>query len=53
MALSDASIKNVKPKDKPYKMADEKGLYLLFRGITKTINDKYGKEKISTVTTKF
>ena len=29
MALSDTAIRNAKPKDKPYKLTDEKGLYLL------------------------
>lgn len=29
MALSDTAIKNSKPKDKPYKMTDGTGLYLL------------------------
>jgi len=29
MPLSDTAIRNAKPGDKPYKLADEKGLYLL------------------------
>jgi len=29
MALTDTAIKNAKPKDKPYKMGDSGGLYLL------------------------
>lgn len=29
MSLSDAAIRALKPSDKPYKVADEKGLYLL------------------------
>jgi integrase len=29
MPLTDNTIKNPKPKDKPYKLADEKGMYLL------------------------
>ena len=29
MALSDTAIKNLKPRDKAYKKADERGLYLL------------------------
>jgi integrase len=29
MPLSDTAIRNAKPKDKPYKLSDEKGLYLL------------------------
>ncbi|MEO6959769.1 MAG: integrase arm-type DNA-binding domain-containing protein [Burkholderiaceae bacterium] len=31
MALTDASCKNAKPKDKPYKLADANGLYLLVK----------------------
>ncbi len=27
--LSDTRIRNIKPREKPYKLADEKGLYLL------------------------
>ncbi|MDP1615336.1 MAG: Arm DNA-binding domain-containing protein [Methylococcales bacterium] len=29
MPLTVAEVKNAKPREKPYKMADEKGLYLL------------------------
>ena len=29
MALTDTAIRNAKPKDKPYKVADSQGLYLL------------------------
>jgi integrase len=29
MPLTDTAIRNAKPKDKPYKLADEKGLFLL------------------------
>ena len=29
MALSDARIRGLKPQDKPYKVADERGLFLL------------------------
>ena len=29
MSLSDTAIKNAKPTDKPYKLADDKGMYLL------------------------
>jgi Arm domain-containing DNA-binding protein len=29
MALSDAAIRNAKPSEKPFKLADEKGLYLI------------------------
>ncbi|HZV99657.1 MAG TPA: integrase arm-type DNA-binding domain-containing protein, partial [Methylophilaceae bacterium] len=27
--LTDTALRNIKPKDKPFKLADEKGLYLL------------------------
>jgi hypothetical protein len=29
MALTDTAIRNAKPKAMPYKLADEKGLFLL------------------------
>lgn len=29
MALTDIKVKTVKPKDKPYKLADGSGMYLL------------------------
>ena len=29
MALTDTAIRNAKPKDKPYKVTDSQGLYLL------------------------
>jgi len=29
MSLTDPAIRNAKPQDKPYKLADEKGMYLL------------------------
>lgn len=29
MALTDTAIRNAKPRDKPYKLADDKGLFLL------------------------
>ena len=29
MALTDTAIRNAKPKDKSYKLADSQGLYLL------------------------
>jgi integrase len=35
MALTDTTVKKAKPGDKPYKMADEKGLYLLVNGAGK------------------
>jgi hypothetical protein len=31
MALTDTKIRNIKPRDKPYKLADEKGLFLLIK----------------------
>lgn len=29
MPLSDTACKNAKPKEKPFKLADEKGMFLL------------------------
>jgi hypothetical protein len=29
MSLTDTACKNAKPKEKPYKLADEKGMFLL------------------------
>ncbi len=29
MSLTDTTARNAKPKDRPYKLTDEKGLYLL------------------------
>ncbi len=29
MSLTDTAIRNAKPKDRPYKVADSQGLYLL------------------------
>lgn len=29
MAIKDVKFRNAKPKEKPYKVSDEKGLYLL------------------------
>lgn len=29
MALTSTQIKNAKPQEKPYKLADEKGMYLV------------------------
>ena len=37
MPLTDSSIKNAKPKDADYKLADEKGMYLF----VKTTGGKY------------
>jgi integrase len=31
MALTDVKVKNEKPKEKPFKLSDEKGLYLLIK----------------------
>src|SRR5437763_838808 len=49
MALSDTAIRNAKPKAKPWKLADAKGLYLLITpGGSKLWRVKYrflGKEK--------
>ena len=50
MPLSDTSIRAVKPRDKAYKLADEKGLFLLVNpGGSKLWRLKYridGKEKV-------
>jgi integrase len=35
MPLSDTAVRNAKPKDKPYKLSDEKGLYLLVASVGK------------------
>ncbi|MGH1432637.1 MAG: tyrosine-type recombinase/integrase [Neptuniibacter sp.] len=49
MPLTDRTIKTAKPRDKDYKLSDEKGLYLLVRkNGSKLFNLKYrfnGKEK--------
>ena len=49
MALSDTTIKAAKPLDKPYKLSDEKGLYVLINpNNSKYFRLKYrfdGKEK--------
>lgn len=31
MSLTDTAIRNAKPKDKAYKLTDEKGLYLFIQ----------------------
>ncbi|MDD5277859.1 MAG: tyrosine-type recombinase/integrase [Methylovulum sp.] len=50
MPLSDAACKNTKPKDKPFKLADEKGMFLLVNpNGSKYFRFKYrfaGKEKM-------
>lgn len=50
MPLSDTTCKNAKPKEKQYKLADEKGLYLLIHpNGSKYFRMKYridGKEKV-------
>jgi integrase len=48
MPLVDTAIRTAKPKDKPYKMADEKGLYLLVNPAGKYFRFDYrfaGKRK--------
>jgi hypothetical protein len=48
MVLTDTAIKNAKPADKPYKMTDERGLYLLVNKIGKYFRWDYrfaGKRK--------
>jgi integrase len=50
MPLSDPACKNAKPKEKPYKLADEKGMFLLINpNSSKYFRLKYrfaGKEKV-------
>lgn len=50
MALSDLGIRAAKPADKPFKLADEKGLFLLINpNGSKLFRMKYrfdGKEKV-------
>ncbi len=50
MALTDPACKNAKPKEKPYKLSDAKGLYLLINpNGSKYFRLKYrinGKEKL-------
>lgn len=50
MSLTDLATKRAKPKDKPYKLADDKGLYLLINPSGSTLwRWKYrvdGKEKL-------
>lgn len=48
MPLTDTAIKNAKPGDKPYKLSDEKGLYVLIQGSGKYFRMNYrfaGKRK--------
>lgn len=50
MSLTDTAVRNTKPREKPYKLADEKGLYLLVHpNGSKYWRLKYrfaGKEKV-------
>jgi hypothetical protein len=39
MALADTKIKQAKPLDKDYKLADEKGLFLLVKPMVQNIGD--------------
>jgi integrase len=48
MSLTDTTIRNAKPKDKPFKLSDEKGLYLLIAPTGKYFRFDYrfnGKRK--------
>ncbi|MDK9706383.1 MAG: tyrosine-type recombinase/integrase [Desulforhopalus sp.] len=48
MPLTDTAIRNAKPQDRPYKMADEKGLHLLVNKAGKYFRQDYrfgGKRK--------
>ena len=53
MPLTDITIRNIKPREKPYKLADEKGLFLLITPAGgKWWRFKYrfeGKEKLLSV----
>jgi len=49
MSLTDTAIRNAQPKDKPYKMSDDKGLDLLVKKAGKYFRYDYrydGKRKI-------
>jgi hypothetical protein len=41
MPLTDTAIRNAKPKDTPYKITDEKGLYLFINSIGKYFRFDY------------
>lgn len=48
MALADTAVRNAKPAEKPYKLTDEKGLYLLVNSTGKYWRMNYrfgGKQK--------
>lgn len=48
MSLTDTAIRNAKPKEKPYKLSDERGLYLLVKKTGKYFRFDYrfaGKRK--------
>lgn len=48
MSLTDTTIRNAKPSDKPYKLTDEKGLYVLINPVGKYFRFDYrfaGKRK--------
>lgn len=53
MALTDAKLRNLRPKEKPYKTADYNGLYVLTNpGGSKLWRFKYrlnGKEKLLSI----
>jgi len=48
MSLTDTAIRNAKPKEKPYKLTDQQGLYLLVNKVGKYFRYDYrfgGKRK--------
>jgi len=48
MSLTGTAIRNAKPKEQPYKLADEKGLYVLVNHVSKYFRQDYrfaGKRK--------
>jgi hypothetical protein len=49
MALSDIQVRNLKPREKPYKVSDEKGLFLL----VKSLRAKPGVSKLWYLTYRF
>lgn len=43
MALTDTALRNAKPTTKPYKLYDEKGLFILIQPNGVQIYGSYGK----------
>ncbi len=40
MPLTDAAVRNAKPAERPFKLSDEKGLFLLIRGCVRQVVQK-------------